>query len=106
MLKLLFLFNSILKKGINNAFIHPVEWVYFYWKEFKSGAIARISVFESEVFFNQDILRWSINDICFTQPKESVTKWLRLKNIFSSSNQERLQEKMFLSQKCFSIKTF
>jgi len=67
--------------------------------EFKSGAIARENVFESEVFFNQDILRWSINEICFTQPKESVTKWLRLKNIFSSSNQERLQEKMFLSQK-------
>jgi len=40
-----------------------------------------------DVFFNQDILRWSIREICSPHPKKSVTKWLRMKNIFTDSKQ-------------------
>jgi len=68
---------------LNEGMIAPVVNESF--DELKEFLGSVKNFFESEVFFRQDILRWSIGDICFIDPKKSATKWLRLKNIFTES---------------------
>ena len=70
-------FESIsIKSMVNESFAQP--------KVFVASAKKFIGC---DVFFDQDILRWSIREICSPHPKKSVTKWLRMKNIFTDSKQ-------------------